>query len=125
MKDKTLGKLKQDAQKEFNAYIRKRDEGKPCISCGQTVKLEAGHFFPVRGYDGLRFDEDNVHGECPRCNRFDDSHLIHYSMRLCERIGQERYNALLDRASDYKKYGKKWMRYEIQDLIKHYKILTK
>ncbi len=65
-KHKTLGKLKQEAQKAFNKYIRLRDSGAgffTCISCGMTKstdEMDAGHFYPVQGYDGLRFNEDNV-----------------------------------------------------------------
>ena len=121
MKKKTLPKLKADCQKIFNEYIRLRDSGKPCISCGGDGEMQAGHYYSVRGYDGLRFDEDNVFCECVRCNCFDESHLIGYGSNLINRIGIDRYKALQERAILYKKFGKKWSRSEIEEMIKIYK----
>ena len=73
----TSGKLVKKLQPIFNRYIRKRDEGKPCISCGEyTEASDAGHFYPVGGFAGLRCDEDNVHAECRFCNSYYDSNLI-------------------------------------------------
>lgn len=124
-KTKTLGKLKQDAQKAFNAYIRKRDEGKPCISCGEYKPLQAGHYYPVSTYDGLRFDEDNCHGECARCNCWDEGHLIAYRENLIERIGHGRLNALWVNASLYKLNGYKFGRAEVEEIRKKYLELIK
>lgn len=83
--------------------------------------MQAGHYYAVSGYDGLRFDEDNVFCECVRCNCFDESHLIGYGSNLINRIGIERYKALQERAILYKKFGKKWSRSEIEEMIKIYK----
>ena len=120
-KTKTVGKLKQDLQKIFNLYIRLRDEGKPCISCGSYNTLQAGHFYAVSGYDGLRFDEDNVHGECARCNCWDESHLIPYAENLKAKIGEQDYNDLKQRAADYKMNGYKFSRPELLAMIEEYK----
>lgn len=79
---KSLPKLKAKLQEIFNEYIRLRDKDRPCISCGEIKTLQAGHYWAVGGYDGLRFDEDNVHGECAGCNGFDDMHLIGYRDNL-------------------------------------------
>ena len=63
-KKKTLPKLKFDLQKIFNKFIRLRDaEGDyfTCIACGETKPKEvtnAGHFYAVKGYDSMRFNED-------------------------------------------------------------------
>jgi len=119
-KTKTIAKLKQDVQKVFNMYIRLRDKDKPCISCGKYVEKQAGHFFPVSTHNGLRFDEDNVSGECSRCNCWDEGHLISYAINLKERIGQERFDALFERAADYKKNGYKWSRQELIELKQKY-----
>ena len=119
-KQKTLGKLKQEVQAVVNAYIRKRDEGKPCISCGQYNTLQAGHFFAVGGYDGIRFIEDNIHGECARCNCWDESHLIGYRDNLLDRIGQERLDILYTAAANYKQYGYKFTRSELMEIKKKY-----
>jgi len=117
----TLPKLKAKCQIAFNAFIRKRDEGKPCISCGQMKPLQAGHFYSVKMYDGLRFDEDNCHGECAGCNAFDDMHLLKYAENLIKRIGRERFNELCLRAEKYKREGYKWSRAELEEKIEYYK----
>lgn len=121
-KTKTLPKLKKELQTVFNAFIRKRDEGQFCISCGEPHKiLQAGHYFAVGGYDGLRFNEDNVHGECAGCNCFNESHLIGYGENLINKIGQDRYDALKQCARDYKMNGYKFSRSELIELIAYYK----
>ena len=124
-KAKTLPKLKAECQLIFNEYIRKRDKDKLCISCSLPKTLHAGHYFPIQGYDGLRFNEHNVNGECPGCNVFDESHLIHYGMNLSDRIGGENYIKLLDAASEYKKNGYKFTRSELIEKIAYYKLKLK
>ena len=123
-KKKSLPKLKADLQKVFNEATRLRDKGKPCISCGKMKPLQAGHYFAVKGYDGLRYDEDNVHGECAGCNCFDESHLIGYGINIVDRIGKKRVDELFKRALEYKQNGYKWMRYEIEEKIVYYKKLV-
>ena len=120
-KTKSLPKLKADLQKVFNYYIRLRDIDQPCISCGQNKPyLQAGHYFPVKGYDGLRFDEFNVHGECPACNAFDEGHLIGYGENLLNRIGMLNYGILKMRAATYKRRGYKFTRSELMEMIELY-----
>lgn len=121
-KAKSLPKLKADLQEIFNHYIRLRDKNEPCISCGQFNVLQAGHYFAKSGFDGLRFTEENVHGECSRCNCFDHSHLIGYGENLKARIGIEAYDILRQKASDYKMNGYKWTRTELTELIEIYKM---
>jgi len=122
MKKLTVGKIKKKLQIVFNKYIRERDIDKPCISCGKFFPdKDAGHFFATQGYDGLRFDEDNVNGECKGCNRFDESHLIGYTHNLPNRIGEDNYQALRDKALEYKKSGNKFYRHELLELIEVYK----
>lgn len=121
-KTKSLPKLKKELQEIFNSYIRIRDKDKVCISCGQPKSYkQAGHFYPVKTYDGLRFNEDNCHGECSYCNGFDDMHLLTYRENLKIRIGLTRYCELEMKAKDYKINGYKWSRSEILELIEYYK----
>jgi len=117
----TLPKLKAKLQKLFNEFIRLRDHNQPCISCGFIKPLQAGHYYPVKGYDGLRFEEDNVHGECSGCNCFDEGHLIHYGKNLVHRIGDDRVKTLELKAQAYKMQGYKFTRGELEEKIKEYK----
>lgn len=122
-KTKSLPQLKKALQLLVNAYIRKRDVGLPCISCGEfKTDIQAGHFYAVKGYDGLRYELDNINGECSGCNCFNESHLIGYSENLLKKIGKKRFEALKEKAKDYKKNGYKWSRSELEGLIEEFKI---
>ncbi len=130
-KKKTLPKLKADLQKVFNKYIRLRDlDGNKftCIACNQVKpkdQMNAGHFYAVKGYDSLRFNEDNVNGECISCNCFNESHLIGYTINLQGKIGTNRINYLHEMAKDYKKNGYKWCRIDLEEMIQEYKARVK
>ena len=120
-KSKSLPALKKRAEYYFNAYIRKRDEGKPCISCNQYRTLQCGHYYPAGQYPMLKFNEDNCNGECLQCNYFSGDHLIAYRKNLAVRIGSL---ALLD-LDFLAKYNKrtpyKWSRIELIITIEEYK----
>lgn len=118
----TLPGLTEKAQKAFNAYIRARDSKDgyfTCISCFKLLPIEsmnAGHYVPVKGGSFLRFNEDNVNGECQRCNGFDDFHLVGYRKHLLLKIGKKRVEWLENNRN--KVY--KWSRTELNDLYIHY-----
>ena len=105
-------------QKVFNAYIRHRDKDKPCISC-DTIKSDAwhaSHYYPTTK-SFLRFNEDNVHKSCVKCNVFLHGNLVQYRERLIEKIGIERVMIL-----DETKNNKLDLTIpEIKDLIELYK----
>ena len=102
-KDVTTQKMK--AQNAFNRYIRTRDKGNDCISCGcKVIKGDASHFFPVGSHSAVRFHTDNVHLGCYKCNRFLHGNLIPYKVSLIEKIGQERFNKLEAQSKDTKSY---------------------
>ena len=117
----SISELKNKVQAIFNEYIRLRDKNRPCISCGEFKKLQAGHFFPVRGYDGVRFDEFNVNGECAGCNGFNNAHLIFYAINLKKKIGDENFEKLIKKAVHYKKNGYKWKIDELEEKLNYYK----
>lgn len=108
------------AQKRFNKFIRERDKGKPCISCGKTNgTLQAGHYYKVN-IASIRFDEDNVHGECEYCNGFDIDHLIGYRKGLVKRYGEDFVKILDIKYDAYKRDGYKWDRFALIDIIQKY-----
>ncbi len=78
------------AQKWFNLYIRLRDKGKPCISCGRKTgaKMNAGHYLSVGDYPHLRFCELNVHLQCEHCNRYKGGNTENYRKALILKIGE-------------------------------------
>jgi hypothetical protein len=91
----TKPELVKKAQTAVNAYIRARDAGKPCISCGKPLGTEpntydAGHFRSVGSAPHMRFVEDNIHGQCKHCNNYLGGNVLAYRKGLIERIGLER-----------------------------------
>src|SRR5690606_12394957 len=66
----TLKNLLTNIRMQLHAYIRNRDKGKNCISCGViwNDKFEAGHFYKAELYSNLKFDKYNINGQCFRCN---------------------------------------------------------
>lgn len=86
---KTRGEWTKDAQTAFNAYIRARDSGMPCVSCGRhhQGQWHAGHYRTVGANPELRFNELNVHKQCAPCNDHLHGNLINYRIELERRIG--------------------------------------
>ncbi|WP_346320940.1 recombination protein NinG [Chitinophaga sp. YIM B06452] len=88
------------ATKHFNTYIRKRDDQGgyfTCISCGETKglsQMNAGHFFSAGHCAALRFNEDNVHGQCVPCNMHLHGNLIRYREGLVKKIGEDKVKLL-------------------------------
>ena len=81
-----------DTQHAFNAWIRARDAGQPCISCGTTADVQycAGHYRTTAAAPELRFEPLNVHLQCNRnCNMGKSGNLLGYRPRLIEKIGLE------------------------------------
>jgi hypothetical protein len=111
-------------QISFNTYIRKRDEGKPCISCNNILrgKFDAGHFYSVGGYPNVRFNELNVWGQCVHCNQHRHGNIHEYAKRLINLIGHRTFNDLEIEA--HQKSNKLTVE-EIKEKIKYYKLKTK
>lgn len=118
----TIPELTKKAQAAFNRYIRLRDRGKPCISCGAPWKenFQACHYVPAGRSNKLRFDEDNVHGGCVRCNLYESGNLRGYRIGLIGRIGVERVEQL---ETDHE--TRKWTKDELRELTAKYKQLAK
>ena len=116
-----IPKLIKKAEKVFNAWIRKRDAGKPCISCGEYNTLQAGHYYKVQ-ICSMRFDPMNVNGEGACCNCFDIDHLIGYRKGLVERYGEDHVKILDIKYEAYKRDGWKWEREYLEGIIEQYKL---
>jgi hypothetical protein len=126
-KNLTLPKLLAKAQKVFNAWIRARDSKEgyfTCIACFRTLPIDqmnAGHYVPVKGGSALRFNENNVNGECIRCNGFDEFHLIGYRKNLIKKIGLKKVEQLERMRNDVCK----WDRTTLNHIIKTYTLNSK
>lgn len=88
----TYPQLVKKAQTAFNAFIRARDAGKPCICCGTPLgsdanSADAGHYRSVGSAPHMRFVEDNCHLQSKRCNRYLAGNHVEYRKGLIARIG--------------------------------------
>jgi hypothetical protein len=106
----TIPELIKKAQHAFNAYIRERDRGQPCICCGRPLGMgngeasdsgqstgglfDCGHYRSIGSASHLRFHEDNAHGQTKYCNRHGAGRAVDYRIGLIERIGEEKVLAL-------------------------------
>ena len=59
----------------LHRYIRLRDKGLPCISCGTPMQdskyggsVDAGHFRSVKTAKHLEFEPRNINAQCKNCN---------------------------------------------------------
>ncbi len=118
-------KLMSEAKKAFQSWVRKRDEGKPCISCGkmEAEQWDGGHYFKAEVYRGVIFNEDNVHKQCSHCNRWLDANLIPYRANLIYKIGLIEVQELEKEADTTRQ--KKWSRSELIEIRDKYKKLIK
>ncbi|MFT0941673.1 recombination protein NinG [Enterobacter hormaechei] len=101
---KSKSQWDKEAQSAFNRYIRVRDEGKPCVSCGNPLigksnyltgsAIDASHYRSRGAASHLKFNVFNVHSACTRCNRQLSGNAVEYRIRLIERIGLERVERL-------------------------------
>ena len=99
--NQTVSHWRPKAQSEFNTFIRLRDYGLPCISCGSTQEnnlrggsFDCGHYVSTGAAAELRFTEDNAHRQCKRCNRQLSGNAVKYRINLIERIGEFRVSLL-------------------------------
>jgi hypothetical protein len=80
-----------DLQVVFNRFIRLRDDGKPCVSCGRPDgddhQRHASHYKSRGAHPELAFNVLNCHASCATCNNFLSGNLVPYRIELINRIG--------------------------------------
>lgn len=117
----TVQDLMKVAQQVFNKYIRLRDAGLPCISCGKELRkgnIDAGHMWSAGGHSNVRFNEYNVNAQCSRpCNKDKAGDINNYRIEFINRYSIEKLNEL----DSIAKMEKKFTKDELKDLIEYYK----
>jgi len=76
----------------FNRYIRLRDSGNGCTSCGNNrpgIKYDCGHFITAGSCSALRFNENNAHSQCVHCNRHLSGNVRLYRAALVTKLGEQ------------------------------------
>lgn len=93
-KEPGVAKLKKLADKYFSLYIRLRDSDNrgiaTCITCGVSKpykEMHAGHFVK-RSVSLLRYEETNVHAQCPQCNVYKYGEQYKYAKEIDLRYGE-------------------------------------
>lgn len=106
-KGRSISWLEDRLQDLINAKIRRRDSVNGyfiCISCQElkpVKQMNAGHYYPKEplAYRAVKFDLDNIHGQCIRCNRHLSANLIPYRANLLQKIGERRLLQLEQKAA--------------------------
>lgn len=81
------------AKKKDGEYVSK------CVTCGAIrpcSKMNGGHFIP-RSCMPFRWDEKNVHPQCPYCNLYMNGAYIAYSQWFIKQYGQEEFDRYVDK----------------------------
>ena len=109
MEVKPLSYWMKRAQAAVNAYIRARDAGQPCISCGKpddgSHQRHASHYRSVGGHPELRFCELNIWASCSVCNNYLSGNLVPFRAALIAKIGLDKVE-FLEGPHEPKRYRK-------------------
>lgn len=99
-----LGEL----QSMVNKYVRLRDAKDGCISCDKPStwggQWHASHYYSRGHSSSLRFNLWNIHKSCSACNAHLSGNIGQYTPRLIEKIGQRRFDYLIEHKSEPVKY---------------------
>lgn len=97
---KTARDWTKEAQIAWNFYVRMRDYGKPCASCGAMPEqkyggtMDCSHFRSVGAAPHLRFHLHNAAAACVRCNRHLSGNIAALRVGMIDRIGIDKVEAI-------------------------------
>ena len=97
---KTRSDYTKEAQIAWNFYVRMRDYGKPCASCGAMPEqkyggtMDCSHYRSVGAAPHLRFHLHNAAAACVRCNRHLSGNIAALRVGMIERIGIDKVEAI-------------------------------
>jgi hypothetical protein len=121
---KTKKLAKQKADKYFSEYIRNRDSVNgiaTCITCGKkTGQFDCGHFISRR-FQATRYDEQNAHAQCLKCNRFQNGNQYQHGKSIDDKYGEGTADELLQKSKMICKRTKsdfEWIAKEYRDKVK-------
>ncbi len=141
-KGSNLSLLVERAQNSVNRYVKLRDFGLACISCGRSEKeirrelggrpggaWHAGHFRSVASASQLRFNLLNINKQCAACNCGERLRGINglsirasYELNLAAKIGRNKVE-LLNANHSFATYNKEYLGRIRQVFDKKYLIL--
>lgn len=112
---KTRAKWMREAQAAWNGYVRARDHGKKCASCGAAPSpkiggsIDCSHYRSVGSAPHLRFNLHNAAAACVKCNRYLSGNIAALRIGLIDRIGLEKVEAL-ESNCESKKYDIEYLK---------------
>lgn len=89
-----------EAQTAWNSYVRARDAGKPCCSCGATPSqvfggsMDCSHYRSRGSAPHLSFHLHNAAAACVKCNRYLGGNVVALRAGLVARLGEEKILAV-------------------------------
>ena len=113
MKSKSRKQLVRQLDKVFSEYIRARD--KKCICCGTQEDLQCGHLLSRVAYS-TRWDEDNAHAQCRKCNLVHEHNPHIYVKAYIQQHGINQYYNILSKYSKAVKISNA----EMEQMIEEY-----
>ncbi|NCU40899.1 recombinase [Candidatus Saccharibacteria bacterium] len=122
MKQPTRSQLVKKLDKVFSQYIRLSESDENgygnCITCGTNLfwkQAQACHFY-TRGRYPTRWDEDNVHYGCFRCNVLLKGNYINYTRYMLDSYSRE----FVDELEIKSQNGTKIPSSELKEKIEYY-----
>lgn len=98
---KTRSDWMREAQAAWNFYVRWRDFGLPCPSCGDPMQnqkrggmIDCSHYRSVGSSPGTRFNLHNAAAACVKCNRYLGGNVAALRVGLIARIGLAKVEAV-------------------------------
>jgi hypothetical protein len=120
-KKPSRSKIVQKLDTVFSLYVRTKHSKNgvcTCCTCGRKFeikKIQAGHFQSRKHYS-TRWDELNVHPQCPKCNVFSQGEQYEYAKFLNRTYGEGTADSLVEKARDLVRFSQ----YELEEMIEHY-----
>ena len=109
--------------KVFSEYIRKRDADEygrvKCCTCDAVShwsEMDCGHW-QSRHNMGTRWDERNCHDQCKECNQTNGGMFEEHRIYIFNRYG----SAVVDDLIYQARHNKKWIQFEIDEMVQEYK----
>lgn len=119
----TMKVLEARLWKVFSEYIRLRDADHngfcKCFTCSNIRywrDMDCGHGIG-RQHKGTKYNEQNNHAQCGKCNGFEGGRMDVYKEEMNRRYGAHTWE-LMEAAA---KKPRKYTRFEIEAMTEHYK----
>jgi len=77
-----------------------------CITCGTTKpikEMQAGHWIPQAKGDALRYEEENIHPQCYRCNVNLSGNAGQYYQYMINFYGKDKMDDMVIRSNQVSK----------------------